>query len=93
MRALDRKRQRRVGLKLAAREIISKEMAIYEHLGPTPNVPSIFGCLLDRPPNWSFLCMEEFERDLAQYVESQGPVTLNLACAIAKFIVSWNTHS
>jgi len=86
-KALDRKRQRRVGLKLSSREIIAKEVEIYERLGATPNVPSVFGCLLAGPPNLSYLCMEEFEGDLSQYVDSHGPMTLGFACAIANHIL------
>lgn len=85
---MDRKRQRRVVMKFALGYVMKKEAEVYQQLKPGTGIPLIFGQRIRGPSQYGSICLEEFTHDLSQFMSTRGPMSLELACLIARRIVS-----
>ena len=82
-------------IKFGQNDVVKNEVEVYERLTEDgPIIPLIHGrCFHTGPkhdPNYSYIVMEEFAQDLHEFTETHGPLSLILACGVARTIVSWN---
>lgn len=59
-------------------------------LGKGQDIPRIFGWCHRANPDLGYFVMEEYNTDLAKFVEAHGVLSLKTACDVAQSIVSWN---